>query len=170
MYRNFISIVILIIMIPGNARAQATISAQVFAEIIEALTANETEQLNFGRFSPETNGGNIIISPNGTRSAQGSVILASGLHSPGRFSVTGVPNAAFIIQLPGSPAMLLHQGSNKTMLVEGWVSDPPAGSEGNLQPNGSQLISIGATLTVGPVEQNPVGLYAGTFQLTFAYN
>lgn len=56
------------------------------------------------------------------------------------------------------------------MEVSNWVSDPPNGSEAAMLPDGSLLVSIGATLSVGPIDENPVGIYAGTFQLTFAYN
>jgi hypothetical protein len=170
MTHHLIPAFVLSILISGNAWSQASITAQAFAEVIEALTAYETEQLNFGRFSPETAGGNIIISPDGTRTAQGSVILASGLHNSGQFIVTGAPEATFTIQLPEGPAVLAHQGSNKTMIVDGWVSDPPAGAEASTLPDGSRIISVGATLSIGPVDENPVGMYAGSFELTFSYN
>lgn len=170
MTRNLITAIVLSMMISGNAWSQASITAQALAEVIEALTAYETEQLNFGRFSPETTGGNIVISTDGTRTAQGSVILASGPHNPGKFTITGAPEATFTIQLPDGPAVLAHQGSNKTMTVEGWTSDPPAGAEANTLPDGSRIVSVGATLSVGPVDENPVGIYAGTFELTFSYN
>lgn len=170
MIRHLITAFVLSLILSGNVWSQASITAQAFAQVIEALTAQENEQLNFGRFSPETNGGNIVISPDGIRSAQGTVILAAGPHNPGRFTVTGAPDAAFTIQLPDGPAVLTHQGSNKTMIVDGWVSDPPSGVEASTLPDGSRIVSIGATLSVGSVDENPVGIYAGTFQLTFSYN
>jgi hypothetical protein len=37
-------------------------------------------------------------------------------------------------------------------------------------PDGSRIISVGATLSIGPVDENPVGMYAGSFELTFSYN
>jgi len=46
-----------------KAKAQATATAHAFAEIIAALTATETAQLNFGKFSPEVQGGQVIVSP-----------------------------------------------------------------------------------------------------------
>jgi hypothetical protein len=36
--------------------------------------------------------------------------------------------------------------------------------------NGEQFIYLGATLNVGSMLNNPVGLYSGAFNLTFAYN
>lgn len=170
MYRNYLFITLIMLLIAGRSWSQSTVTAQAFAEIIEALTANESDQLNFGRFSPESGGGNIVVSPDGARSSQGSVVLASGAHSPGRFRLSGAPGASFTLQLPEGPAVLVNQGSGQTMVVEGWVSDPPAESGQSTLADGSRVISIGATLSVGAIDQNPVGLYAGTFQLTFAYN
>jgi len=170
MYRSLITAVVLWIMMAGNVKGQATITAQAFAEVIEALTANETNQLHFGRFATESNGGTIIISPDGNRQAQGQVMLVAGPSGPGQFQLSGFPEASVTIQLPDGPAVLVHQGSNKTMVVDNWVSDPPAGNGPTTLTNGTTLVSIGATLSVGSYDENPVGFYAGTFQLTFAYN
>jgi hypothetical protein len=170
MLRQIITLLFLTMLTTGVLRAQSSVTAQAFAEVIEALTAQETQQLNFGRFSPETNGGQIVVTPDGTRSANGTVVLASGPHNPGLFTVTGAPLANFTIQLPPGPALLMHQGSSKTMIVDQWTSDPPATTETSTQSNGSQQVSVGATLIVGNMQDNPVGIYTGSFQLTFAYN
>jgi hypothetical protein len=170
MHRLIIHAIVIFSVWGGYAKGQALVTAQVFAEVIEALTAKETQQLNFGRFSPETTGGQIHITPDGSRTAQGSVVLASGPYNPGLFTITGAPLASFTIQLPTTPAMLVHQGSSKTLMVDQWISDPPASVEASTQANGSQQVSLGATLMVGNMEDNPVGLYSGSFQLTFAYN
>lgn len=149
---------------------QASVTAQAFAEVIAALTATETSQMNFGRFSPEVNGGQIVLSPTGVRTTQGSVILSGGVAQPGIFTITGAPDATYSIQLPDGPAYLVHQGSNKTMVVNEWVSDPPAGNGTGTLSGGQEIVSIGGTLVVGSIEDNPVGMYTGTFSLTFAYN
>lgn len=171
MFRNIIYIIIFLqLIVTGRVLSQATVSSEAFAEVVEALAAQETEQLNFGRFSPEISGGQIIITPDGIRSSQGTVVLASGTYNPGRFIITGAPLANFIIQLPVGPAELVHQSTNKTMTVDNWTSNPPSSSEASTQPDGSQQVSIGATLNVGNLQDNPVGIYTGTFQVTFAYN
>ena len=149
---------------------QASVTAQAFAEVIAALTATETSQMNFGRFSPEVNGGQIVLSPSGVRTTQGSVVLSGGAAQPGVFTITGAPEAAFSIQLPDGPAYLVHQGSNKTMVVDDWISDPPAGTGTGALNGGQEIVNIGASLQVGSIEDNPVGMYSGTFSLTFAYN
>ena len=153
-----------------KAKAQAIVTAQVFAEVIEALTATETSQLNFGKFTPDVQGGQITVSPEGTRSKSGSVILSGAIANSGIFRVTGAPKATFTVQLP-STISLSHQNSEKTMLVSNWISTPQQGSgTGLLANNGEQYIYIGATLQVGSISANPVGIYTGTYDLTFAYN
>ncbi|MGC9354128.1 MAG: DUF4402 domain-containing protein, partial [Mariniphaga sp.] len=69
----------------------------------------------------------------------------------------------------GEETVLVHQQSGNTMQVTGWISDPSPGDAANLA-DGSRVVSIGATLNIGNMEENPVGMYAGTFVLTFAYN
>ncbi len=170
MFRKLSILLLFLMLFATNTRAQSTITAQAFAEIIEALTANETDQLNFGRFSTDVNGGDIVINPDGSRTIEGSVIGVPGPSSPGKFQITGAPEASFTLQLPEGPSVLVHDGSSKTMFVENWVSDPPVENGPSVLTNGTKVISIGATLSVGSYDENPVGIYSGTFQLTFAYN
>lgn len=169
MNRESIPIIILFLFITGFVKAQSSISAQAFAEVIEALAASEEEPLNFGRFTTGSSGGAIIISPDGLRSVRGTVTTAGGMHSPARFVVTGSPGASFTISLPGEETVLVHRQTGNTMQVNGWISDPPSGDAARLT-DGSRVVSIGATLNVGSMEENPVGMYTGTFELTFAYN
>ena len=170
MIRKFTIISLFLIGSVTYVQAQATITAQAFAEVIEALSANETDQLNFGRFSTDVNGGDIVINPDGSRQIDGSVIGVAGPHSPGIFQVTGAPEASFTLQLPDGEVSILHEGSNKFMVVDNWVSDPPVSEGPAVLTNGSRNISIGATLNVGSYDENPIGIYSGTFQLTFSYN
>jgi len=170
MVRSVIRNVLFIFLaLPLSVFSQASVTSQVFAEVVEALAAQEMQQLHFGRFSPESGGGQVVVTPDGNRVAQGSVVLASGGFAPGLFTISGAPLANFSIQLPG-PAILTHQQSSSVMVVDNWTSDPPAAAETKTQSDGSRQISIGATLSVGNIQDNPAGIYAGTFQLTFAYN
>jgi len=157
-------------MLVQKTQAQVSVSAQAFAEIIAALTATETSQLNFGKFSPEVQGGQVIVSPDGVRTANGSVILSGGSANSGIFYLTGSPDAAFSIQLPVGPAVLTHQNSSNTMMVDNWVSSPSAGTGTGVLADGQQFVYLGATLQVGSIIDNPVGLYSGSFNVTFAYN
>jgi hypothetical protein len=56
------------------------------------------------------------------------------------------------------------------MIVNEWTSYPPAGNSSGTLNEGFEIVSIGASLVVGSIENNPVGIYTGSFSLTFAYN
>lgn len=169
MFRYILTLLV-ILSFSSRAFSQASITAQAFAEVISALTATETSQLNFGKFSPEVQGGQVIVTPDGIRSTNGAVILSGGIAKSGIFYITGTPEAMFSIQLPNGPAVLTHQNSSKTMMVNNWISYPNAGNGTGVLANGQQFVYLGATLNVGSLLDNPVGLYSGAFNLTFAYN
>jgi len=158
------------LLFPGLAYCQASATAQAFAEVVTALTATETSQLNFGKFSPEVQGGQVNITPEGLRSTNGTVILSGGIAKSGIFYITGSPDAMFSIQLPSGPAILYQKNSGKTMQVTNWISYPQAGSGTGVLVNGQQFVYLGATLNVGSLTDNPAGMYSGSFSLTFAYN
>jgi hypothetical protein len=167
---RIISTTLLLLLFSARVWSQAVVTAQAYAEVIAALTATETSQMNFGRFSPEVQGGQIVLSPGGERNSLGSVILGGGNAQPGIFTITGEPDATYSIQLPQGPAYLNHQGSSNTMQVTNWQSNPPSGTGTGILSEGHQTVNIGATLMVGSMQDNPVGMYTGTFSLTFAYN
>ena len=154
----------------SEAKAQASVQATANAEVIEALTTTETAQLNFGRFSPETQGGKIILTPDGVRTAQGTVVLGGGTHNSASFYITGQYEATFSITLPSGPALLTNTQNNKTMEVTDWSSYPAPGIGVGKLVGGSMTVRVGAVLNVGDFNANPVGLYAGIYAITFAYN
>jgi hypothetical protein len=170
-YNLILFVLVLLTSLPaGKIFAQSTVTAQVFAEVIPALTATEVSQLNFGRFSPETQGGTILITPEGSLSSTGTVAISGGTHNPASFYITGEGGATFSIILPTGPAVLSNTGSSKTMQVANWVSNPASGTGTGLLAQGSKEVKVGATLIVGTMEQNPVGIYTGTYAITFSYN
>lgn len=168
--RIFCGIIICLIVAVTQVKAQATATGTATAEIIEALMTREVSPLNFGRFSPETQGGKIILTPDGVRSVQGTVVLAGGTHSAASFYVSGQYEATFTIALPAGPEILTNLQNEKTMMVGDWHSSPEAGIGIGKLVGGATTVYIGATLTVGDMNANPVGMYAGTFSVTFAYN
>ena len=165
---------IFILHITGNlVNAQVipsgSATGHVFAEIIPVFSATETSQLNFGRFSPGPEGGRIILTPQSTVSVLGSVFKGNGAFNAASFYVSGDADAAYSITLPASPVVLKHTSSAKTMLIEDWVSMPAAGiGTGKLQ-DGFQTVYVGATLKVGTLHDNPVGIYTGSYNITFDF-
>lgn len=157
-----------------NISAQITpaVSAtgHIIAEIIPVFSASETSQLNFGKFSPGPQGGMIILTPQSTISVIGSVFKGIGSHNAASFYVSGDANAAYSISLPTSPVILTHTSNAKTMLIQDWVSEPEQGiGTGTLQ-EGFQVVYVGATLKVGTLYDNPVGIYTGSYTITFDFN
>lgn len=149
---------------------QTSATGQIFAEIIPVFSASETAQLNFGRFSPGVQGGEIILSPQSTISVLGSVFKGTGMHNSASFYVSGDVDASYSITLPSTPVILTHVSSAKTMQVKDWVSIPiPGIGAGKLQ-NGFQVVYVGATLKVGTLNDNPVGIYTGTYTVSFDFN
>ena len=166
----FCSFIVFFLIAVIEVIAQDKITATVSAEIMEALTTKETAQLNFGRFSPETQGGKVVLTPDGTRTAQGTVVLAGGTHNSASFYITGQYEATFSIALPSGPETLTNLQNDKTMLVSDWQSFPAPGIGVGKLIGGAMTVKVGASLTVGDMNANPTGMYAGTYSVTFAYN
>ena len=157
----------------GEISAQSppvSATGHIFAEIIPIYTASEMSQLNFGRFSPGIQGGEIILSPGSTVSVLGSVYQGIGSHNAASFSVSGDVDATFSITLPSAPVVLTHSSDAKTMIVDDWVSIPSKGVGTGVLQNGFQVVYVGATLKVGTLNDNPVGVYLGNYIITFDFN
>lgn len=154
-----------------NAQSgSASATGHILAEIIPVFSASETSQMNFGRFSPGPQGGEIIITPEGTVMVVGSVYTGSGLHNAASFYLTGDSDATFSVSLPSGPVYLTHTRTSRTMRVDNWVSVPSHGIGTGVLQNGQQTVYVGATLKVGTLEDNPVGVYTGTYNITFDFN
>lgn len=169
-----ISLITLYLVFAFAAEAQpaasSTVTGHITAEVISTLTAIETTQLSFGRFSPGPQGGKLILTPESSISVMGSVWPGSGTHSAASFYVTGDPGVAFTVSLPSDPVTITHMGSARTMTVEEWRSVPEAEPGAGMLENGSQVVYVGATLNVGTLNDNPVGVYTGTYNITFEFN
>lgn len=170
----FISLVLLLNAsnLISNAQGLSSVSAtgHVLAEVIPVFSASETSQLNFGRFSPGPEGGKIILTPESTISVLGSIYRGPGMHNAASFYVSGDVDAAYSITLPEGPVILRHMSLAKTMVVDEWRSVPSPGPGTGMLYDGFQLVYIGATLNVGNFHDNPVGVYTGTYSVTFDFN
>jgi hypothetical protein len=148
----------------------ASATGEIYAEIVSAFSASQNTILSFGKFSPGAEGGELIISPQNTISVLGSIYLAGGMHSAGSFYVSGEWDSTFSISLPSEPVVLTNTSDAKTMIVDDWVSVPDEGmGTGQLQ-NGFQVVYVGATLKVGNLNDNPIGIYTGSYKVTFDFN
>ncbi|TFH37719.1 MAG: DUF4402 domain-containing protein [Bacteroidia bacterium] len=166
----YFSLLSLLIFSNGNLYAQASTTGHIFAEIITVFAASETSQMSFGRFAPGVQGGEIILTPQSTVSVMGSVFKGPGTHNAASFYVTGDTDAAFSISLPSEEILLRHIGTEKTMVIKDWMSNPSPGIGTGMLQNGFQVVYVGATLMVGTLNDNPVGIYTGSYTITFDFN
>jgi hypothetical protein len=167
----FVSISFLLGVQCERALSQERVSAyaQVSASVIIPIAATETSQLNFGRFYPGTSGGTISISPDGYVMTSSTVVADASPRSPGSFLVSGQGDATYAIDFQEGSATLINSES-KTMEVSDWVTIPETSDSCMKLAGGSQTVMVGATLKVGSLDENPKGIYTGSYQITFAYN
>jgi hypothetical protein len=168
------SLTVLIILTAAVASGQTatavSATGHIYAEVIPVFSASETAQLNFGRFSPGPQGGEIILTPQNTVMVTGSVYAGSGTRNAASFYVTGDTDAAYSISLPDTPVLLTHTSSARTIRIEDWVSVPSQGVGTGMLQNGFQVVYVGATLKVETLNDNPVGVYTGSYNITFDFN
>ena len=174
LYRIVLSLSCLLYLTGGLAFSQATPPAtatgHIFAEIVPMFTAIETAQMNFGKFAPGPQGGEIILTPESTVSVLGSVYKGVGTPNAASFYISGELDAAYSITLPAGPVVLTHISNAKTMKIENWMSVPAPGTATGKLQDGFQMVYVGATLKVGTLNDNPVGIYTGTYIITFDFN
>lgn len=170
--RKFLCLAYLLFATAGLVFPQLNVvtTGSVSAEVISVFSATETAQLNFGKFSPGPQGGEIILNPEGSISVTGSVVVGTGVHNPASFYITGEVDVAYSITLPVNPVVLTHISNAKTMLIDSWNSIPAPGIGTGMMQNGFQIVYVGATLRVGTLADNPVGIYRGSYEITFGFN
>lgn len=150
--------------------SQTNVNSQTFAEVIETISVNELNYLNFGKFSTSSEGGILILNTDGARISQGSVIDVSSYYSPGKFNVIGSPDVPISVIIPNEPVYIYHSGTNNYMIINDWNMEPPISNGSFILENGEKVIIIGATLNISSYDNNPVGVYSGTYILIFFYN
>jgi hypothetical protein len=130
------------------------------------LTANNAFPLAFGAFSPGAGGGTVIISPGGTRTSTGDVILLNlgYAYSSAMFYIRANPGSVISLMIT-SPVTLIRGGGGSLTLNLGGTQ--PASPFITTLPWPQQTtLLVGGTLTVGPIGANPAGQYNGTFSVT----
>jgi hypothetical protein len=122
--------------------------------------------LSFGAFYHGATGGTVVITPAGSRSATGDVVLLSlGLpFSAALFQVHA--HRGTVISILNGPNTLLTGIPSGTMSLHVGASNPSSPFVSNVNFNIAIPLYIGGTLTVGNSAANPPGSYNGTFDIT----
>jgi hypothetical protein len=152
-----------------HASAQESASASASATIVTPISISKTVDMNFGNVAVQsTTAGTVVLSPAGLRTVTGGVTLpaTNGTVTAASFTVSGLGSYTYTITLPSSP-ITITSGAN-TMTV-GTFTSTPTGAGGVLT-SGTQILKVGATLTVAAAQ--PAGTYVSVtpFDVTVNYN
>jgi len=126
-----------------------------------------TQELSFGDFFTGSAGGSVIISPTGSRSAAGTVVLAGGLGQPAIFIVELLPGRLVNIMISPQTATLTRIAGGETMTMSIGPTDKGTSFVTSAGHPFRTPVQIGGILHVGSIASNPAGEYTGTFNVTF---
>ncbi|MBE0661523.1 MAG: DUF4402 domain-containing protein [Bacteroidales bacterium] len=126
-----------------------------------------TQELGFGGFYTGSAGGNVIISPTGSRSATGTVVLAGGLGQPAIFIIELLPGRLVNIMISPQTTFLTRIAGGETMTMTIGPTDKGTSFVTSAGHPFRTPVQIGGTLHVGSIISNPAGEYTGNFNVTF---
>ncbi|MDY0175012.1 MAG: DUF4402 domain-containing protein [Bacteroidales bacterium] len=154
-----------------SLKAQETVTATASAELVEALTATEVTQLNFGRFLPGSAVGTISIAAvtAGTRTKGGDVFLVGGGNpASAEFLISGYSGSTVNVGLPTTAVELTHATNSAHKLeIASFTASETAPV---LNTSGEATIYVGGVLNILASDAGlSKGLYSGTYPVTFQY-
>ena len=131
------------------------------------VTPNNAQPLAFGAFAAAVTGGTVTVSPDGTRTASGDVVLfgMGYIFSPAMIYIRANPGTVISLLAPSPSVLTGSGGGSMTLTITG---TQPATPFVTIVPWTSQTtVLVGGRLTVGNQASNPPGTYTGTFNITF---
>jgi hypothetical protein len=131
------------------------------------ISVYTVQNMHFGAFSQGAIGGSIILSPLGTRTATGDIVLLNmgTAYYQAIFEVEAIVGT--VISILNGPNATLTGSNGGTMSMSIGSSSPGSPFVNVLQPPNRTPVYIGGTLIVGSPAANPPGTYSGTFYITF---
>jgi hypothetical protein len=152
----------------SEAQAAESASAKASATIVSPISiakhadgSSTFGDLAFGTISTSNSSGTVIITPAGTRNANGGATALTSTFGAAQFKLTGSNNANYSVGLPTS-AITITDGSSHNMAVNEFTSNAGASLL-----NGEAIFQVGATLEVAA--NQAAGSYTGTFDVTAIY-
>jgi len=132
------------------------------------VTVDAVKFLNFGSFtlSNATGTGTVSVDSNGSRSSSGDVILINfgATSSAASFDVTANPGTILNITHSSSIDLPGSAGGTISLNIDSYY--PGKTFLATAAPTMTTPISIGGTLTLGPMSSNPPGNYTGDVTIT----
>jgi len=125
------------------------------------LTSSSVQNLSFGAFAiTGSNGGTITVSNTGIRTSTGDIFLIGSDYSYGIFTVECVEGTTLLLMNGASAVLSGSNGGNMTITLG--ETNPPLPY---LNTSTTTVFQIGATLYVGPMQDNPPGDYNGVYEI-----
>jgi hypothetical protein len=159
-------IFILFLLLSSQAFSQASASAKVTsrATIIDPIQIDKTLDLDFGNVISSYNPGSVILSPDGSRTAQGVQISTNfpGTVNPAE-AVVIHGNNNYAITLPESFVLYNSQNPDQQLRVNNFTVLP---EEGTI----SDIIKVGATLHLKANQASGFYTNSAGFNVTVSYN
>jgi hypothetical protein len=181
----------------AHAAAQQSVSTSAAADVLgPSLSITEINPVAFGRIKSGTSG-TVTIDVHGIRTSTGGVTLvgsgqcstelcdttnnsspnSASFWSPGVYTITGVPNAAYRVVAATTATATLKSGSGAPLTLpvtnvvvatdsSGWNS-----TIGTINPTGQGTIRVGGTLAVpGGLSSSSYYAYEVDIPVTVQYN
>lgn len=152
----------------------ATAQTATTATVVQPITITKTLDLNFGKFmsGAAAAAGTVVVGTNNAQSATGGVTTSAALGASARaatFTVTGEPLSTYALTYPAQTNLA---GPGTDMTIGSFTQAVDVGTliagVGTFTAAGSQVLSVGATLTVGANQTS--GNYTGTLDVAVNYN
>ena len=147
--------------------AHTSVKAQQLPPRPISVFVNPAQPLSFGAFYQGPLGGSVIIYPNGSRSVTGDVVQANLGYSfsPALFEVEALPGT--LVTILDGPDVILTGSNGGSMTLQLGSSSPLSPFVVPTTPPSRTVVTIGGTLLVSTIQNNPPGSYIGTFNVTF---
>jgi len=129
------------------------------------IKATLVQDMDFGSIVATAPTGTVILYPSGQNPSYSGVISTGGIVAPATFEIHGEKFLPFTIILPAAPIVI--PGPTGSMVIDNFVSEPPAGANGTFNGQGKAFVSVGATMSM--TDQLSAGPYNSTFDLVVSY-
>ena len=123
------------------------------------------QDMEFGSVVATAPTGTVTLYPSGQSPLYSGVIPLGGVVSPAEFQISGEKLQPFTIILPVTPVII--PGPTGNMVIDDFVSEPPAGANGMFNAQGKAIVTVGATMYM--TDQLSAGPYNSTFDLIVSY-
>ena len=152
----------------STASAQDSDTATATVEVLEALTLDNVDGLDFGTIVVDTGtpgGGTVTIggSQGSTATCSGQVIC-SGTSAPASFDVTGAAGQTVEINLPADNSVALDNGNGETITVTEFIAAQTVDLDAT---TGDARFYVGGTIAIAGTESP--GVYSANFSVSVNY-